>query len=316
VARTGTTSTRFVARFLQAEAGGGVVLFVAAVTALAWANSPWDGSYHDVFTHDVRHWVNDGLMAVFFFVVGLEIKRELVTGELRDRRVAAVPAVAALGGMVVPALLYYLVARDQGWGIPMATDIAFAVGVMALVGRRVGPSLKLFLLTLAVVDDIGAVLVIALFYGGGLHPAVVAVALGLAVPVRWGERLERLLHPWSAFVVVPVFALANAGVPLAAEVDSRIAGGIVLGLVVGKPLGITLAAWAAVRLGLGRLPRGATWPQVAATGAVAGVGFTVSLFVAGLAFEADPGASVAVMAASACAALLGGLGLTFWGAKT
>lgn len=311
-----TTPARFITRFLQAEASSGAVLLVAAVTAVAWANSPWDHSYHEVWSHDVRHWVNDGLMSVFFFVVGLEIKRELVAADLRDWRTAAVPAVAAVGGMVVPAALYFAVARDDGWGIPMATDIAFAVGIMALVGRRVPASLKLFLLTLAVVDDIGAVLVIALFYGGGLHPSLVAVALGLLIPARFGMRLESALHPWSAFVVVPVFALANAGVPLGGEVDGRIGAGIFLGLVVGKPLGIGLATWAAVRWRLGSLPQDATWPQLVATGAVAGVGFTVSLFVAGLAFETDPGANVAVMGASVLAALIGGLGLTFWRTKT
>lgn len=352
-----TTSARFIARFLQAEASGGVVLLVAAVTAVAWANSPWDHSYHDVWSHDVRHWVNEGLMALFFFVVGLEIKRELVAGDLQDWRTAAVPAVAAVGGMVVPALLYFAVARDEGWGIPMATDIAFAVGIMALVGRKVAPSLKLFLLTLAVVDDIGAIVVIALFYSGtialvpllaamgalavvvvvrrhpvlalaagvgvwaallesGVHATLAGVAVALVLPVATAESLESRLHPWSAFFVVPVFALANAGVALDGDIDGRIGAGIVLGLVVGKPLGIGLATWAAVRWRLGSLPQDATWPQVIATGAVAGVGFTVSLFVAGLAFETDPGANVAVMGASVLAALIGGLGLTFWRAKT
>ena len=303
-------------RFIREETAGGLALLTAAAVAVVWANSPWDGGYHDLFDEDVHRWVNEGLMTVFFLVVGLEIKRELVHGELQDRRTAAVPAVAAVGGMVVPAALYFAVARDGGWGVPMATDIAFAVGIMAVVGRRAPSSLRLFLLTLAVVDDIGAVVVIALFYGGGIHPSVVAVALGLLVPARWGERLERVLHPWSAFVVVPVFALANAGVPLDTAPDGRIGVGIFLGLVVGKPLGIVAATWIAVRLRLGGLPRDATWPQLAATGAVAGIGFTVSLFVADLAFEVDPGAAVAVMAASVTAAALGVLGLTFWGAKT
>ncbi|HVF75337.1 MAG TPA: Na+/H+ antiporter NhaA [Acidimicrobiales bacterium] len=360
-----SSPSRLVTRFLHAEAAGGVVLLVAAAVALVWANSPWDHGYHSVFNHDVQHWVNEGLMTVFFFVVGLEIKRELVAGELREWRTAAVPAVAAVGGMVVPALFYVVVARDRGWGIPMATDIAFAVGLMALLGRRVPGSLKLFLLTLAVVDDIGAILVIALFYSAGVKPlfllgAAAAVALvfvvrnrpvlalvagvlvwaalynsgvhatlagvvvGLMLPQATVEGLEDRLHPWSAFLVVPLFALANAGVRLDSEsignaVESPIAIGVVLGLVVGKPVGIALASWAAVRSGLGTLPRGASWPQLIATGAVAGVGFTVSLFVTGLAFP-DPAvaatAIVGVLAASALSAVLGIAGLTFWGTKT
>jgi NhaA family Na+:H+ antiporter len=355
---------RLVARFLHAEATGGVALLVAAAVALAWANSPWEHGYHSAFDHDVRHWVNEGLMALFFFVVGLEIKRELVAGELRQWRTAAVPAVAAVGGMAVPALLYAAVARDRGWGIPMATDIAFAVGIMALLGRRVPAGLKLFLLTLAVVDDIGAIVVIALFYSSGVEPrfllaAAGAVALvhvlrrrpvlalaagvlvwaalyhsgvhatlagvvvGLLLPLATVEGLEDRLHPWSALVVVPLFALANAGVRLDGNavgnaVESPVALGVVVGLVVGKPVGIAVASWAAVRSGLGALPRGATWPQLIATGAVAGVGFTVSLFVAGLAFP-DPAvmetAVVGVLAASVVAAVLGVVGLTFWRAK-
>ena len=359
------TSSRFVTRFLEAEASGGVVLLIAAAAALGWANSPWEHSYHETFNHDVVHYINEGLMTLFFFVVGLEIKRELVEGELREWRTAAVPAVAAVGGMVVPAAVYYAVARDQGWGIPMATDIAFALGVLALVGKRVPASLKLFLLTLAVVDDIGAIVVIAVFYSSaiavvplvsagalvaavallrrwpwvallagvgvwvalynsGVHATLAGVAVGLLLPQPLARTLESRLHPWTAFVVVPLFALANAGVALdsdgiSAALDSRVALGVVLGLVVGKPLGIGLACWAAVRFKLGELPRDATWPQLVATGAVAGVGFTVSLFVAGLAFD-DPAlaaaATVAVLAASVLAATVGALSLTFWGSKT
>jgi NhaA family Na+:H+ antiporter len=358
-------SPRFVARFFAAEASGGAVLLIAAAVALGWANSPWDHGYHDVFDHDVRHWVNEGLMTLFFFVVGLEIKRELVDGELREWRTAAVPAIAAVGGMVMPALLYLVVARDRGWGIPMATDIAFAVGVMALLGRRVPSSLKLFLLTLAVVDDIGAILVIAVFYSShidfgflglalgllilvaalrrwptlallagigvwaalynsGVHATLAGVAVGLLLPATSTESLESRLHPWTAFVVVPLFALANAGVAVGGDsireaAGSPIALGIVLGLVVGKPLGIGLAAYAAVRFRLGELPRETTWPQLLSAGAVAGVGFTVSLFVAGLAFP-DPAvaatATVGILGASLLAAVAGMLGLTFWGAKT
>jgi Na+:H+ antiporter, NhaA family len=313
-------STITPARFLRDEAAGGIALLTATAVALAWANSPWDASYHSVWTHDVRHVVNDGLMSLFFLVVGLEIKRELVHGDLHRWRTAALPAIAAVGGMVVPAGIYAVTAGGSGWGIPMATDIAFAVGVLALLGRRVPSGLRLFLLTLAVVDDIGAVVVIALFYGGGVHPSLIGVAIGLLLPTRRVERLENALHPITAFAVVPIFVLANTGVRLDVALDGRIALGIVLGLVVGKPLGIGLAAWAAVRLRLGVLPGGVTWPQLVATGAVAGVGFTVSLFVAGLAFADDSAAAgtatVAVMGASVLAASFGLMGLTFWRSKT
>jgi NhaA family Na+:H+ antiporter len=397
--------------FLETEASGGVVLLGAAVIALVWANSPWRGGYHDIWgteltvglgrwalTEDLHHWVNDALMAIFFFVVGLEIKRELVKGDLRDPRTAAVPAIAALGGMLVPAALYLACNAGQpggdGWGIPMATDIAFAVGVLALFGPRVSPSLKLFLLTLAIVDDIGAIAVIAFFYtddldavaavtavaligaivvmrrlgvqwlpgyavvgaavwlatyNSGIHATIAGVVLGLLTPARplapatvareWAshldddpgpaematltgvakasvstaERLEHELHPWTSFVIVPIFALANAGVELRADAFEQagtglVALGVVLGLVVGKALGITAATWLAVRSGIGRLPEGATWGGVVGVAAVAGIGFTVSLFVADLAFAGgalEDAAKVGILAASVLAAAVG-----------
>ena len=402
---------RAVRQFLETEAAGGLVLLAAAVVALAWANSPWSASYRAlwdtelsvrlgrfVLADDLQHWVNDGLMAVFFFVVGLEIKRELVHGELRERRVAAMPVIAAAGGMVLPALLFLLVTAGQegseGWGIPVATDIAFAVGVVALLGSRVPASLKLFLLTLAIVDDIGAIVVIAVFYAtdvqpaflvaalallavmiglrragvvwlapqvvlglgvwlatqaSGVHATVAGVVLGLLVPSRpltpaavareWagdlsdepgpaemdamtrlaktsvspGERLEHVLHPWTSFLVIPLFALANAGVPI--SVDSfeapgalGVVGGVVIGLVLGKAVGITAAAWLAVRTGLGRLPEGATWPMVAGIATIGGIGFTVSLFITELAFESEPlqdAAKIGVLLASTLAAVTG-----------
>ncbi|HEV3400580.1 MAG TPA: Na+/H+ antiporter NhaA [Acidimicrobiales bacterium] len=402
---------RVVRQFLRTEAAGGIVLLVAAVAALIWANSPWSGSYRSLWgtelsirigrfglTEDLRHWVNDGLMAIFFFVVGLEIKRELVRGDLRDPRTAAMPAIAAAGGMVVPALLFLLVNSgaegSRGWGIPVATDIAFAIGVVALFGSRVPVALKLFLLTLAIVDDIGAIVVIAVFYAGeldlrflatgfglvvlmvavrragvvwspayallgvgvwmatqasGVHATIAGVALGLLTPARaltpravareWvadlgdepspgeldamtrlartsvspAERLEHLLHPWTSFLVVPLFALANSGVALeAGSFDApgtlRLTAGVVLGLVVGKVTGITLAAWLAVRTGVGRLPEGATWPMVVAIGFVAGIGFTVSLFIAELAFSGgalQDAAKIGVLCASTLSALVG-----------
>jgi len=407
----GRRMPRVLRHFLETEAAGGIVLLVAAVAALVWANSPWSGSYETlwhtdlsvglgrfVLVEDLRHWVNDGLMALFFFVVGLEIKRELVHGDLREPRVAAMPAIAALGGMAVPALLFLVVTVGgggaKGWGIPMATDIAFAIGVVALLGSRVPASLKLFLLTFAIVDDIGAIVVIAVFYAtdvqpvflaiaagivvvmlvlrrvgivwtapyvvlgvgvwlatqaSGVHATIAGVALGLLAPARalspaaisrqWArdlsddpspaeldamtrlarttvspaERIEHLLHPWTSFAVVPLFALANAGVVIKADsFDSPatvgVTAGVALGLVVGKLVGISAATWLAVRSGLGRLPEGATWAMVVGIAAIGGIGFTVSLFIAELAYE--PGAiqdaaKLGVLGASTVAAMLG-----------
>jgi NhaA family Na+:H+ antiporter len=397
--------------FLDTEVAGGLVLLAATAVALVWANSPWSSAYDGLWgtelavevgrwtlALDLRHWINDGLMALFFFVVGLEIKRELAVGELRSVRNAALPALAALGGMVLPALVFVAlnVGGDgrRGWGIPMATDIAFALGVLALFGSRVPSGLKLLLLSVAIVDDIGAIIVIAIFYSGGLawaplavavgllagiavlhrvgvvwwpihvllgvgvwlatytsgvHATIAGVALGLLMPtrplvrhlsvslgdgdiapsapmVRWvkqhvqetisaAERLEHTLHPWTSFAVVPLFALANAGVPLsraslAAAVGSPVTAGVVLGLVVGKLVGISGAAWLAMRLRMGALPDDVTGRQVVAVAAVAGVGFTVSLFIASLAYP-DPDlqdqARVGILAGSLLAAAVGAL---------
>ena len=348
--------------FLATEVAGGLVLLTAAVAAMAWANSPWDAAYRSVWSPDVRHWVNDGLMTVFFLVVGLELQRELIGGELRDRRRATLPVVAAVGGMVVPAALYLAVNPSgpggRGWGIPMATDIAFALGVAAVVARTLPSSLRLFLLTLAIVDDIGAILVIALFYAGGLdgrwvmvavvvtaavyglrrvrvrstaafvvagvglwlalqesglHPTLAGVAIGLLMPTTSAVRLERRLHPWTGFVVVPVFALANLGVSvtgryLAEAAGSRVTWGVLVGLVLGKTTGITGAAWLACRLGIADRPAAATWAQIIGVAALAGIGFTVSLFMTDLAFD-ERGlideAKVGILAASFVAAVVG-----------
>jgi Na+:H+ antiporter, NhaA family len=395
--------------FLHTEAAGGVALVAATIVALVWANSPWDASYWNLWTTDLmlalgdwqleldlRDWINDGLMALFFFVVGLEIKRELVDGELREPRKAALPVCGALGGMLAPAVIYTAFNAggqgSDGWGIPMATDIAIAIGALSLMGNRVSPPLKLFLLALAIVDDIGAILVIAVFYTeeingyallaavglvlavaamrrlgvrwipafammgvalwftlheSGIHATLAGVVLGLMTPtqpirrpelidaaeladvssyraarqtataareaVSVVEWLEHLLHPWTSFVVVPLFALANAGVALSADtvgdaLTSPVAGGIVVGLVVGKLVGITGFTWLATRLRIAALPDGATWPGIVGVSALAGIGFTVSIFVAGLAFGGDPledQAKVAILAASLLAAALG-----------
>ncbi len=417
---------RYVARpmveFLKVEAAGGMLLLIAAVTALIWANSPWSDSYLSLWNTDIslsvgsaelseslQGWVNDGLMVVFFFVVGLEIKYELVAGHLRDLRVASVPIIAAFGGMAVPALLFVLIAgRSEGahgWGIPMATDIAFAVGVLSLLGSRIPPAARIFLLTLAVVDDIGAITVIAVFYTSdvslswllaaaialigiavlarvrvwrlpiyvtlglfawfatyqsGVHATIAGVMIGLLAPaqpllhervartyvrraladdnlnrdeirqlhfllresVPVVTRLEHHLHPVSSFVILPVFALANAGVDLSGGVISEavrspVTLGIAAGLLVGKVVGITAAAWLVIKLGLGRLPDHTTWPVMIGLGIVGGVGFTVSLFIVGLSFPQDQlliaQAKVGVLAAST---LAGCAGLAFLAAVT
>jgi NhaA family Na+:H+ antiporter len=340
--------------FLRTESAGGIVLLAATVVALLWANlaSSYETVWHThlgvaTISKDLRHWVNDGLLTIFFFVVGLEIKRELVRGELRHLRVATLPLVAAFGGMVVPALVYIALnphsPSQRGWAIPMATDIAFVVGALSLLGTRVTSGLKVFLLALAIIDDIGAIAVIAVAFSvhpdllwlalaglsvacvlslralrvarppaylvpavalwfcalkSGLHPTLAGVALGLltpAAPIHGREvlaQLESRLHPVSSFVAVPVFALANAGIVLTREalgdaVVSRVFWGIVAGLVVGKAVGIVGASRGTVALGLGRRPADVAWWEIAGGGALAGIGFTVSLFISGIAFT-DP----------------------------
>jgi NhaA family Na+:H+ antiporter len=366
--------------FASVEALGGLALLLGAAAALVWANSPWSDSYASLWgyeitvgvdrwsiTNSLRHWVNDGLMAMFFFVVGVEIKRELIEGELSDRATARLPVAAALGGMVVPALIYIAWnpsgEATRGWGIPMATDIAFALGILALLGPRVPRGLKLFLLTLAIVDDIGAIVVIAVFYsdgielswlGGacavlatiylvrrlgarhplvavlpafvlwvcvfesGVHATIAGVALGLLIPARTEhdrvvlDRLEHGLHPWTSFLFVPLFALANAGVALGPEAlrdaaSSPIAWGVASGLVVGKVVGIVGVTVLGPRLRLGRLPAGVRFRQVLGIGLLAGIGFTVSLFVAELAFDGTSldTAKIGILGASVLAGLLG-----------
>lgn len=371
--------------FIRTETGAGLLLLAMVPIALFWANGPFADTY-EKFWHlnaaigigghnlslDLRHWVNEGLMAIFFFVVGLEIKRELTTGDLSDRRKAGTPVLAALGGMIVPAVLYVVFNHQQpqasGWAIPMATDIAIVLGILAILGKRVPTPLKTFLLTLAIVDDIGAITVIALFYSphginftalgiaaaiilavfalrqtkreqgvallllslaawvatynSGIHATLAGVVLALLTPtsprverddveenrlldlssvetasesaslargsVSTVEWLEHLLHPWSSYLVLPLFALANAGVALnsstGSALTSSVAIGIIAGLLIGKPMGITLATLIATRIFKLHLPKGITLPLIAAASVLAGVGFTVSLFISELAF--------------------------------
>jgi NhaA family Na+:H+ antiporter len=411
--------------FAHKQSSGGVLLIVVTAVALVWANSPWGGSYAALWgskltvglgdfslSKDLTHWINDGLMAVFFLVVGLEIKREVLVGELSSIRGAALPVVAAVGGAVVPAAIYVAINAGTegaaGWGIPMATDIAFALGVLALLGERAPVALKVFLTALAIVDDIVAVLVIALFYtsdiswgalavGGlflvalvvanligvgrtlvyallgvglwlafllsGIHATIAGVILAFTVPAssfinpgaflkrsryildrfeQAGEKgenvltneerqaalhalnhatyelepplheLEHALHPWVVFAIMPLFALANAGVPLgggiAEALTNPVALGIVAGLVIGKQLGITLFAWVAVKSGISELPRGINWRQVYGGGWLAGIGFTMSLFISDLAFPDSPlvdAAKLGILAASLIAGAVG-----------
>jgi NhaA family Na+:H+ antiporter len=365
------------AEFLHDEAAGGIVLLIAAVVALVWANSPARDAYFSLWsTHvdiagideDLQHWVNDGLMALFFFVVGLEIKRELSGGELSDRRAAALPALAATVGAIVPAVIFVALAGGgsgaSGWAIPMATDIAFAVGVLAVLGDRVSDGVKLLVLAIAVVDDIIAIAVIALFYSehvhlgwlaaavgaiglvvvlrragvtriavyvpvgiflwvatleSGVHATVAGVVLGLLTPAGLVggrpilEQLEHRLHPFSSFLVVPLFALANAGVylgggALSAAASSRVTWAVAAGLVVGKLAGVGGALTGAVRTGLGVLPAGVTGSEIWGAAALSGIGFTVSLFIAGLAYD-EPAlqsqAKVGIFAASIAGGVLG-----------
>lgn len=397
-------------KFIQAESFSGILLMLVTLVALAWANSPWADTYVDTWntpltiafgefglTKAAILWINDGLMAIFFFVVGLEIKREMLMGELASLKNAAFPVVAAIGGMLVPALIYAFLNFNtegiNGWGIPMATDIAFALGILTLLGNRVPLSLKLFLVAFAIVDDIGAVLVIALFYTAevnflilfgaflvfgillvlsamnvrniwiytllgivmwvlflksGVHATIAGILLAVTIPARSKitekeffrsttsimeemrtvfapqpdaedveemeeeqyqaavytiegnceealsplHRLEHALHPWVAYAIMPIFALANAGIFIDATLTSGfsnpISWGIILGLIVGKPVGIMLFTWLASATGLVTKPASFSWLQVVGAGLLGGIGFTMSIFIANLAFVGSP----------------------------
>jgi NhaA family Na+:H+ antiporter len=380
---------------MHIESAGGIFLLITTITALALANSPFAEGYLAFWkktlsigfgswqmSHSLQHWINDGLMTVFFYVIGLEVKRELVVGELRDIRNAALPIAAAMGGMIVPAAVFLSLQWGQlgqhGWGIPMATDIAFVVGIMAILGSRIPGPLRIMLLSLAIVDDIGAILVIALGYTegvdingwglagfvfliillrlrvrhlgvhiflvgmfvwyftheSGIHATIIGVVLGLLTPVKPRisegllarivdrtsdflhggsmedpqvryevlreaetasrmtisplERFETVLHPWVGFVIMPIFALANAGVTIeASDFTNPVAVAVALGLLVGKPVGIFLFSWMAVKMKIAKLPEGVNWGAIIGGGFLAGIGFTMALFVAGLALKGD-----------------------------
>lgn len=422
-------------RFAALEASSGIVLVIVTLIALFWANSPWYETYEHLIetpisiaigafsmSYSLHHWVNDGLMVIFFFVVGLEIKRELTIGELSTPRKAALPMVAAVGGMVFPALIYAHFNHDgigsSGWGIPMATDIAFAVGVLTLLSKKVPVSLKVFLLALAIVDDLGAVLVIAVFYteqiatqalglaflgvfvtlffkyagvrklwvywlmgifvwfnvlNSGVHATVAGVILGLLTPVMPLHRmmdvaekfkslvaaiaarpikkedgsvaisnetnhdldeLDRLatesrspvdrlihsLHPWVSFGIMPIFAFVNAGVHLKGDFtlteffSQPIAIGVILGLFIGKPLGVMITSWAAIKLNIAQLPQGVTWRHMLSVGFLAGIGFTMALFIGHLALKApeiEMYSKLGILVGSLFSAIAGMLLLSF-----
>jgi NhaA family Na+:H+ antiporter len=417
------TVVRPIRAFVQTEATSSLVLLAAATAAMVWVNSPWDDSYQDAFEHvisvnaglfsielDVRHWINDALMTPFFFVVALEIKREVFRGELAGHDRALLPVFAALGGMVVSGLIYAAInaggAGAHGWGIPMATDLAFALGLVALLGRRIPSQLRVFLLAMAIVDDMLSILVLVFFYSGevdfgwlgaaggilgvtysfrllgvrstmayvpagiclwlavfesGVSTTLAGVSLALLIPLHenygWNavranldtlskllhrserrdadiaagrrdsepgaesplERLERIVHPYTSFVIVPIFALANTGIALKSHtvnesLTSATTLGIVLGRVIGKPLGVLLFSWVAWRTGLATLPRMASWGHILGVGMLGGIGFTVALYVNERAFDdpllTDEG-KLGILAGSLLSGLLGSVALWF-----
>ncbi|MFS1539609.1 MAG: Na+/H+ antiporter NhaA [Candidatus Phlomobacter fragariae] len=374
--------TAIVRQFLKLEAASGVLLIIAAILALIMANTPLQGIYQQFLNIPVAVkisalnidkpfllWINDGLMAIFFLVVGLEVKRELIEGSLAGRDKAIFPAVAAVGGMLLPALVYlFFNANDeiarQGWAIPAATDIAFALGIMALLGKRVPTELKVFLLALAIIDDLGVIIIIALFYTksvsimslglatlsllvlirmnwrkventfaylvvgiilwvcilkSGIHATLAGVIVGFLIPLKGeqnnspSEQLEHLLHPWVAYLILPLFAFANAGLQLSgvtlADLASSIPVGVALGLLIGKPTGIFLFSWLALKLGVVKLPAKINLKQIFAVSVLCGIGFTMSIFIASLAFEDlnnfSTYARLGILIGSTLAAILG-----------
>ena len=403
-------------RFLHIESASGILLLLTTLIALILANSPFSERYLAFWktplefrmgsfqmSYSLQHWINDGLMTIFFFVIGLEVKRELVIGELRDFRQAALPIAAAIGGMIVPATIYFLLQYgapgERGWGIPMATDIAFVVGCLTVLGSRIPGNLRVLLLSLAIADDIGAILVIAVgytdhisltalalgmigigiifgfmkvgvrnvavyiifmvlvwlaFQESGIHATIAGVIFGLMTPTKawigenrlllmcqksgqflkgggWRssserylilrqmeramrksisplERFETQLHPWVGFVIMPIFSLANAGVVITvSDFTAPVSVAVMLGLLVGKPVGILFFSWLAVRLGLARLPEGIGWGVMTGSGFLAGIGFTMAIFIGGLALDGAllNAAKVGILAGSALSAMAG-----------
>ena len=356
---------QLIQRFLKLESAGGILLLFSAAVAMLLANSPLSSQYNDFLNLPVSlqigsfsinktliHWINDGFMAVFFVLVGMEVKKELFEGALSSYQQAIFPAIAAVGGMIVPALVYWFIAKQDpslanGWAIPMATDIAFALGIMALLSKQVPLPLKIFLLALAIIDDLGAIVVIALFFShelsvqalifsgisiltlvllnrfrvsalcaymvigailwasvlkSGVHATLAGVIIGFCIPLKGkkGERplhdFEHILAPWSSFVILPLFAFANAGVSFdgidVSMISSPLLLAIACGLIIGKPVGVFGFSYISVKLGLAKLPDGINFKQIFAVAVLCGIGFTMSMFLASLAFNADAGESV------------------------
>ncbi|NYA47196.1 Na+/H+ antiporter NhaA [Haemophilus haemolyticus] len=356
---------QLIQRFLKLESAGGILLLFSAAVAMLLANSPLSSQYNDFLNLPVSlqigsfsinktliHWINDGFMAVFFVLVGMEVKKELFEGALSSYQQAIFPAIAAVGGMIVPALIYWFIAKQDpsfanGWAIPMATDIAFALGIMALLSKQVPLPLKIFLLALAIIDDLGAIVVIALFFShelsvqalifsgisiltlvllnrfrvsalcaymvigailwasvlkSGVHATLAGVIIGFCIPLKGkkGERplhdFEHILAPWSSFVILPLFAFANAGVSFdgidVSMISSPLLLAIACGLIIGKPVGVFGFSYISVKLGLAKLPDGINFKQIFAVAVLCGIGFTMSMFLASLAFDADAGESV------------------------
>ena len=356
---------QLIQRFLKLESSGGILLLFSAAVAMLLANSPLSSQYNDFLNLPVSlqigsfsinktliHWINDGFMAVFFVLVGMEVKKELFEGALSSYQQAIFPAIAAVGGMIVPALVYWFIAKQDpslanGWAIPMATDIAFALGIMALLSKQVPLPLKIFLLALAIIDDLGAIVVIALFFShelsvqalifsgisiltlvllnrfrvsalcaymvigailwasvlkSGVHATLAGVIIGFCIPLKGkkGERplhdFEHILAPWSSFVILPLFAFANAGVSFdgidVSMISSPLLLAIACGLIIGKPVGVFGFSYISVKLGLAKLPDGINFKQIFSVAVLCGIGFTMSMFLASLAFDADAGESV------------------------
>ena len=356
---------QLIQRFLKLESAGGILLLFSAAVAMLLANSPLSSQYNDFLNLPVSlqigsfsinktliHWINDGFMAVFFVLVGMEVKKELFEGALSSYQQAIFPAIAAVGGMIVPALVYWFITKQDpslanGWAIPMATDIAFALGIMALLSKQVPLPLKIFLLALAIIDDLGAIVVIALFFShelsvqalifsgfsililvllnrfrvsalcaymvvgailwasvlkSGVHATLAGVIIGFCIPLKGkkGERplhdFEHILAPWSSFVILPLFAFANAGVSFdgidVSMISSPLLLAIACGLIIGKPVGVFGFSYISVKLGLAKLPDGINFKQIFAVAVLCGIGFTMSMFLASLAFDADAGESV------------------------
>ena len=356
---------QLIQRFLKLESAGGILLLFSAAVAMLLANSPLSSQYNDFLNLPVSlqigsfsinktliHWINDGFMAVFFVLVGMEVKKELFEGALSSYQQAIFPAIAAVGGMIVPALVYWFIAKQDpslanGWAIPMATDIAFALGIMALLSKQVPLPLKIFLLALAIIDDLGAIVVIALFFShelsvqalifsgisiltlvllnrfrvsalcaymvvgailwasvlkSGVHATLAGVIIGFCIPLKGkkGERplhdFEHILAPWSSFVILPLFAFANAGVSFdgidVSMMSSPLLLAIACGLIIGKPVGVFGFSYISVKLGLAKLPDGINFKQIFAVAILCGIGFTMSMFLASLAFNADAGESI------------------------